>query len=229
MKIFIPTLLLSILLIYSPIQALRIVGKVVGISDGDTIKILDSKKRQHKIRLYGIDCPEGGQAYGNSAKSATSKLVYGKVVEVNVLDIDRYGRAVGLVFFNNVNINAELIKQGYAWVYHKYCKISSCTSWELYEASARNQKRGLWADPHPIPPWDYRASKRSKTPNNFSPTTNQSQKTLPTSGGYHGNVKSKVFHAPGCQHYNCKNCTESFFSLGAAKSEGYRPHKQCVK
>ena len=204
-------------------------GKVVSVSDGDTITILDSSQRKHKIRLYGIDSPEGRQAFGNKAKKVTSAFTYGKIVDVNVLDRDRYGREVGLVYANGINVNGELVKKGYAWVYTKYCKIRTCDTWVGYQKSAIKSKLGLWADPHAKPPWEYRASRRSNTPQSISSTSSSSKKTTPTYGGYHGNVKSKVFHAPGCQHFNCKNCTKSFSSIGAASSAGYRPHNQCVK
>ena len=98
-----PTII--ILLLSTNVLSKDLHGKVVGISDGDTITILDSNKRQHKIRLYGIDSPEGGQAFGKKAKKFTSSLVYGKIVDVNVLDRDRYGRDVGLVYYNGIDIN----------------------------------------------------------------------------------------------------------------------------
>ena len=88
-------------------------GEVVGISDGDTITVL-REKEQVKIRLYGIDTPERGQAFGKKAKQFTSKLVYGKVVEVKVMDTDRYGRTVALVAVNKQILNDELLKAGYA-------------------------------------------------------------------------------------------------------------------
>ena len=198
-----------------------IFGKVIRVSDGDTITVLDANKRKHKIRLYGIDSPEGGQAFGNKAKKATSNLVYGKNVEVNVLDQDRYGRQVGIVFYNNTNINGELIKKGYAWVYTTYCKVRTCNEWSKFEKKARLAHYGLWADPHPIPPWEWRAEQRNTSANK----TNVSVGTEI----YHGNIRSHVFHGSGCQDYNCKNCVKPFNSISEAIQAGYRPHKQCVQ
>jgi micrococcal nuclease len=196
-------------------------GKVIRVSDGDTITVLDANKSKHKIRLYGIDSPEGGQAFGDKAKKATSSLVYGKNVEINVLDRDRYGREVGIVFHNNTNINGELLKQGYAWVYTEYCKVRTCNEWLEFEKKARAAHFGLWADPNPIPPWEWRTEKRNASANKTNVSVG--------AGIYHGNIRSHVFHGPGCQDYNCKNCVKPFKSINEAMQAGYRPHKQCVK
>jgi micrococcal nuclease len=209
-----------ILLLFSLVPSLviahEIQGTVVGIADGDTITVLDSNKQQHKIRLYGIDCPEGGQAYGNKAKKAVSGLVYGKSVTVHVLDRDRYGRDVGMVVRGGVNINAELVAHGYAWVFTKYCKVEMCNDWYKLQEQAEIKKLGLWADPNPITPWDYRSQQRSGQADIASGAT-----------VYHGNVKSKVFHHPGCRHFNCKNCTRVFKSREEAIAAGYRPCGGC--
>ena len=228
-----------------------IFGKVIGVADGDTITVLDANKHKHKIRLYGIDSPESGQAFGNKAKKATSDLLYGKNVEINVLDRDRYGREVGIVFQNNININGELIKHGYAWVYTKYCKVRTCEAWYSFEVEASLNKRGVWADPDAIPPWKYRAQGRQqkaqvesnkqgstfiytepatyKTPSTRRQVSTTKPPRTSSSSSYHGNLRSHVFHASGCQDYNCKNCKKQFDNITEAKQAGYRPHQQCVK
>jgi endonuclease YncB( thermonuclease family) len=90
-------------------------GEVVGITDGDTITVLHSKTlKDVKIRLYGIDCPEGYQAFSKKAKQFTSKMVYGKVVEVKVMATDRYGRTVAMIFVDKTLLNEELVKAGLA-------------------------------------------------------------------------------------------------------------------
>lgn len=193
-------------------------GNVVSVADGDTITILTQGNKQVKIRLYGIDTPEGRQAFGKKAKKFTSSLVYRKQVEVNPYDIDKYGRTVGVVVANGINVNEEIIRAGYGWQYRKYCKESFCSNWIDLENAARVSKIGLWHDNYPIPPWEWR--KRNRSP--VSP-----EKAV-TEGKYHGNIKSHVFHAPGCQHYDCKNCIKGFDSIDEAVSAGYRPHKQCV-
>lgn len=209
--------LLLITLIPNVVYSLE--GKVVSVADGDTITILTSGKQQVKIRLYGIDCPEGDQAYGSAAKRFTAKLVAGKQVRVAVKDTDRYGRTVGVVTSGYTNVNEELIRNGYAWQYRKYCRASFCSDWLWYEDNARQEARGLWKGDKPISPWEWRKGAKNSS----------KKKQVKIKGKYHGNVKSHVFHAPGCRHYNCKNCTRPFSSISAAKKAGYRPHKQCVK
>jgi endonuclease YncB( thermonuclease family) len=138
-------------------------GEVVGITDGDTIIVLNSKTlKDVKIRLYGIDTPEKGQAFGKRAKQFTSKMVFGKVVEVEVMDTDRYGRTVALVAVNKQILNEELLKAGYAWVYYQYCHELICHAWADYQFAAKLDKRGLWRDPDPIPPWEFRRKKRKR-------------------------------------------------------------------
>lgn len=51
-------------------------GRGVGVPDGDTITVLDALKHQQKIRLSGIDAPEGGQAFGNRSKEALSDCAF---------------------------------------------------------------------------------------------------------------------------------------------------------
>lgn len=115
-----------------------ITGKVVSIADGDTITVLDSGKTQHKIRLYGVDCPEGGQDFGNRAKKFTSNMVFGQTVSVKVTDTDRYGRTVGVVNIDGKCLNEELVKNGMAWFYVQYCKASFCSQWNQYQDTARS-------------------------------------------------------------------------------------------
>ena len=135
-------------------------GKVIGVADGDTITVLRDQQ-PYKIRLYGIDCPEKRQPFGKKAKQFTSDLVFGKVVEVEPVASDRYGRTVAFVRIENITVNEELIKQGLAWVYKRYCKLPVCNDkWDGLELEARLGKRGLWRDTNHIPPWEFRRQKR---------------------------------------------------------------------
>lgn len=134
-------------------------GKVVGVADGDTITVLRDKE-QVRIRLYGIDRPERGQAFGKRAKQFTSDMVMGKTVRIEPIDVDRYGRTVALVFLFRDLVNAELVYAGYAWVYTRYCKESFCGWWKQLEREAREAMRGLWRDPNPVPPWEFRRQRR---------------------------------------------------------------------
>ena len=126
------------------------------MADGDTITILTAEKDQVKIRLYGIDTPERKQPYSKKAGKFTSSLVAGKDVKVEVYDTDRYGRTVGVVYVDGINVNQEILRAGYAWQYRKYCVASFCPSWSKLEQEAKAVKKGLWADPNPLPPWEWR-------------------------------------------------------------------------
>jgi endonuclease YncB( thermonuclease family) len=132
-------------------------AKVIGISDGDTIKVLH-EGAQVKIRLYGIDTPERRQAFGNRAKQFTADRVFGKIATVIPMDMDRYGRTVALIQSPDdaVTLNEALVRHGYAWVYRKYCKADFCPDWITHEQTAMASGLGLWTDPDPIPPWQYR-------------------------------------------------------------------------
>lgn len=127
-------------------------GKVVGVADGDTVTLLMSG-RQIRVRLAEIDAPEKRQPYGQRSKQSLSDLVYGKQVKVNQQDRDRYGRVVGRVYAGGLDVNAEQIKRGMAWIYRKYNRDRSLVA---LEQEARGAKRGLWSDLNPIPPWEYR-------------------------------------------------------------------------
>ena len=113
-----------------------------------------------KIRLYGIDTPEKGQAFSKRAKQFTSKMAYGRIVEVKVMATDRYGRTVAMIYADKTLLNEELVKAGLAWVYWKYCHHPICESWKNFQLGARMDKRGLWVDPNRIPPWEFRRKRR---------------------------------------------------------------------
>jgi endonuclease YncB( thermonuclease family) len=138
-------------------------GEVVGIADGDTITVLNSKTlKDVKIRLCGIDTPEKGQAFSKRARQFTSKLVFGKMVEVGAITVDHYGRTVSLVYVEGKGVCDELIRAGLAWVYYLYCNLPICAEWENFESEAKEAKRGLWRDANPIPPWEFRRKKRGQ-------------------------------------------------------------------
>jgi micrococcal nuclease len=136
-----------------------IFGKIVGVADGDTVTLLESRT-QHTIRLFGIDTPERHQAFGKRAGLFTSERVFGKQVSVIRRDTDRYGRLVGIVYVDGVCLNEALLKNGLAWVYPAYCKIPICVEWTSLEAKARTDKLGLWSHPDPLPPWEFRRNRR---------------------------------------------------------------------
>jgi endonuclease YncB( thermonuclease family) len=128
-------------------------GRVVGVTDGDTISVLYGSG-EVRVRLYGVDCPEKGQAYGTRAKLLTSQAAFDRNVTVQVVDRDQYGRVVAEVILpGGTNLSHELLRAGLAWWYRHY---SSDRELAGLEARARAEHRGLWSDASPIPPWEYR-------------------------------------------------------------------------
>lgn len=137
-------------------------GRVVGIADGDTITVLESGNVQHKIRLAGIDAPEKKQPYGQVSKEHLSALIFDKTVSIETTKLDRYKREIGKVLLGDKDINIEQIKSGLAWHYKKYTKAQPAEDQRTYsvaEEQARAQKVGLWKEPEPVAPWDFRHMK----------------------------------------------------------------------
>ena len=150
-------------------------GTVVAVSDGDTITVLDAAKTQHKVRLSGIDAPEKSQPFGNKAKEALSGLVFRKAVLVEWHKRDRYGRLIGKVMVSppdaacqkqdcpkTLDVSLTLVTAGLAWHYKRFEKEQSQedrTRYAFAEQEARARKAGLWRDPSPVPPWDWRKGK----------------------------------------------------------------------
>lgn len=129
-------------------------GKVIGIKDGDTVVVLDSLNVQTTLRLAEVDCPEKSQAFGTKAKQFTSDEIYLKQVKYIVTDVDRYGRSIAKIYYdNNKYLSEEIIRNGFGWQYKKY-SISKLLA--KLEEEARKNKRGLWIDPNPIYPSDWR-------------------------------------------------------------------------
>jgi len=180
-------------------------GKVIGVSDGDTVTVLRDKTPV-KVRLNGIDCPETGQPFGSRAKEETSELVFGKSVRVIRRDTDRYGRTVADVFLSDGRmLNQELVRSGYAWWYRKYAPNDGTLA--KLEEEAKTSKRGLWSQPGAIVPWDWRNSG-----NDISPSLRLK---------FIGNQKSKVYHRPGCRTVpRCRRRIEySLIQLTLQKSQ----------
>ena len=121
----------------------------MGISDSQTLE------GEERVRLWGIDAPESKQPWGSRAKQFTDDLVFGKVVIVHVRDIDRYKRTVAEIILPDArNLNQELVRAGMAWWYRQFAKRD--TVLPALEQEAREAKRGLWADPSPVLPWEWR-------------------------------------------------------------------------
>lgn len=138
-------------------------GKVIKVTDGDTVNVLTRDNQTHKIRLSGIDAPEKSQAFGNKSKQALAGDIDGKTVTVEFNKRDKYQRIVGKIMFNGKDVNLNQIKRGLAWHYKKYENEQDVDDRSIYanaEYLAQRDKVGLWLDANPIPPWDFRKQKR---------------------------------------------------------------------
>lgn len=139
-------------------------AKVVRVNDGDTV-VVEHDGEQFGVRLAYIDSPETKQRGGRVAGSYLSGLVSNKMVKVKVIDIDRYGRYVGLVYLGGEDVNLKMIEAGHAWHYTFFSKNQSSKDYELYqlaESKARRDKVGLWSDPNPEEPWEWRRYNKGK-------------------------------------------------------------------
>lgn len=132
------------------------------VHDGDTFEVT-RKGREVDVRFYGIDCPEKDQPYGIEAKRFVQKMCRGKTVDVVPSGQDRYGRVIGLIYIDGKILNEALIQNGLAWVYDRYCNKRICDKWDRLEKNARQAEVGLWSDPNPVPPWEWRHGKRSSS------------------------------------------------------------------
>jgi len=156
------------------VHASTLTGTVVSVTDGDTITVLDAHHEQHKIRVAGIDAPEKAQPFGQRSKESLSAMVFGKEVDVHWHKQDRYQRIVGKVMVATSSCRASQcpktldaglaqLSVGLAWWYEKYAKEQSPEDAGRYEFAAheaRAKRAGLWADGHPVPPWEWRKGER---------------------------------------------------------------------
>ena len=157
------------------VAAAVLVGEVVAVTDGDTIRVLDAEKRQHKVRIAAIATPERRQAFSRQARDVLADLVFRRMVEVHWEKRDRYGRIVGKVLAadpvceagcaRTLDVGLALVRSGHAWWYRRYAGEQTPEDRARYEAAerrAREAKIGLWSDPAPTPPWEWRRSRRRR-------------------------------------------------------------------
>jgi endonuclease YncB( thermonuclease family) len=159
------------LLLFMPLGAAHadtLTGRVVGVTDGDTITVLDANRQQHKIRLGGIDAPEKAQPFGQRSKENLSRLVFNKEVQVDWTKRDRYQRIVGKVWVQpsdcptcpmTLDAGHAQITVGLAWWYRKYANEQPSQDrgqYEFSEQEAKARRVGLWSEPDPVPPWEWR-------------------------------------------------------------------------
>lgn len=141
-------------------QEIIVAARIVGITDGDTVKALVADNQLLRIRLLNIDAPESSQAFGQRSKQHLSELIFGREVELHTRGLDRYGRTLAVIYVDGVDANLEQVSSGFAWVYEKYIAQSGAETEARYHAaqlSAQQERRGLWSDTQqPVPPWVYR-------------------------------------------------------------------------
>lgn len=141
-------------------------GQVVKVADGDTVTVLHNRE-QVRVRLGSIDAPEKRQAFGTRSQQHLSALVFGRTVRVVEDGKDRYGRTIGVLHVQGINVNREMVKAGMAWAYTDYLNDRLMP---VLEIQARVTGTGLWADPRPVAPWQFRrneaAARRAKKAQN---------------------------------------------------------------
>ena len=136
--------------------------RLVRVADGDSFELKDSKNRTMKVRLYGVDAPEGNQRFGRESREHLLNMMKRTPVRMKTMYKDRYKRTVAIVYlcdgkaFDERSVNQQQVQSGMAWVYDSFCKEDVCSTWKIEEALAKKQKLGLWKDEKPTPPWKWR-------------------------------------------------------------------------
>lgn len=148
---------LLIFILSLPVYSEEFEGKVISVMDGDTVRVLVGSK-QVKVRLFGIDAPESKQAFGKQSERELKSLVWKKQVKVVVKGTDQYGRTVGILFINDLEVNLEMVRRGMAWVYREFNQDKKYLE---AEEVARRSELGLWKDKSPTPPWQFRKNEKN--------------------------------------------------------------------
>jgi micrococcal nuclease len=164
-----------------------------------------------RIRLWGIDAPETGQDFGSRAKQAASALAFGKQVIIRARDTDRYGRTVAEVILPDGRLmSREMIKQGMSWWLRRYA--SHDAGLVRLEAEAKAARIGLWSQPNPVPPWEWRRGEG-----------------VPQTAGVVGNRRSHVYNKPACRGAaaTAEKNRVTFASEAEAEKAGYRKARDC--
>jgi len=211
--------------------------KVVGVSDGDTVKVLTSEKKELRIRLDGIDAPESAQPFGSASKKWLSDQVFGKTVQLYPKELDRYGRTVGRIELDGKNVNLASVRAGMAWWYRQYAPTSK--ELKAAEAEARAAKRGIWSEPRAVAPWEWRRGSRSpSTDGNFSAPGSSSPSSARTSGQGSRRTERPVtvpgpntivyitrggskYHADGCRYLSRSR-------IPIAMKDAVKPYDPCT-
>jgi micrococcal nuclease len=194
-------------------------GRVVKVVDGDTIDVL-WRKQPVRVRLLGIDTPEKAQAFGGKAREFVKRATRGGTVKVVGAANDGRKRRLAEIFSaDGASLNRRLVQAGLAWHYVRYSDDATLAA---LEQQARQKKLGLWADPAPVPPWEFRAARRDGS---------KSGAEAPPPDAVVGNRGSHIFHAPGCpdrERVSPRN-RELFATEAEAQAAGYRRARNCPR
>ncbi|EIQ4494066.1 thermonuclease family protein [Salmonella enterica] len=153
MKHFLHIIYLFAVILPATLCAAQLHGMVIRVLDGDTIEVLQ-ERQPVRVRLLNIDAPEKKQPFGRWSTNQLKSLLAGQSVTVSYTQTDRYGRVLGrVVTANGTEANRQQVLKGAAWVYDRY---NTDNSLPALQQEAQTQKRGLWADPNPVPPWEWR-------------------------------------------------------------------------
>ena len=147
-----------------PVPAATLPGRVLWVTDGDTLVVLGPGHAQHEVQLAGVDAPELNQPYGVASKNRLSRRIAGRFVVVNWNKRDRYKRILGTVLLSEQDVCLEQVRAGLAWRDKRYQgeqRPSERRRYARAEQQAQEAKRGLWAGPDPIPPWEWRRGRRA--------------------------------------------------------------------
>lgn len=191
-------------------------GRVVAVQDGDTVTLLDERNQQHRIRLQGIDAPEKSQPFGNVSRENLSGLVFDRDVLVQYEKLDRYGRVVGKILIDNRDACLAQVEAGLAWHYKQYQieqTVEDRARYAAAEETARRKLAGLWRDPSPKAPWEFRHSRTVEIP----------------VGAIIANRQSGLHHRPDCPDYQRVEAAnrETFASSEDAEHADYRLAGNC--
>lgn len=200
---------------------LVIEGEVIKVHDGDTVTVLDQNNKKFSIRLQGIDAPELKQTFGSESQQNLSRLVLGKQVSILWTKVDKYRRTVGTIKIDGRDVNIEQVKAGMAWHFKKYedeQEPQDRLTYAAAEQQARAIKLGLWQDPNPTVPGEWRQDVKAKR---WGPA--------PPEGTIIGNSNSKKYHRPDCSGYRdmAEKNRVFFQSVAEAEAAGYKRAGNC--
>jgi len=213
-------------------------GSVVRVADGDTLTVLDASQTQHVIRLAGIDAPESSQAFGQRSKQNLSRMAFGREVTLECINKKSYGRLICKVILpSGHDVCLDQVKAGMAWHYKFFENEqprADRVSYAAAEDAARLAHAGLWADAHPIAPYDYRHGTHSELVFNSTGHRVTSESSGPVSAGVvtghvRGNAHSHIYQWPGCPTYDAisERNRVDFANAAAAQQAGYRAARNC--